>query len=274
MIRRIQKLKNFSDESQFESEVEKLHDIESMPGLVDALNNITPEQLQILEQGFGNGQYADKMDVRNDKVAARQCFPTQREIDVKKSLAYPLACKDPNQVMDILNSGPVKINLPIILYDYRGTYYVIDGHHRWSQVFLLNPNCTIDAIIFSTPSGSEIQDPADMLRDFQGAIAVANQGEVPSNVVESGFNMYEWNNDQLGQYIDENITDALVDVYRSFYNSEVTKYDIISSILSNFNFFKKSYLPVENAPSRSVMPQTDYNNNAGLEVAMQGMTDI
>lgn len=113
-----------------------------------------------------------------------------------------------------------------------------------------------------------------MLRDFQGAIAVANDGEVPSSKVEGGMNIFDWSSDQLRKYLDDNIQDGMVGAYQDFYNSEIDKGDIENALISNAGLMLKSNKPIKNAPSRSVMPQTDTGNNAGLKTAMKGMTDI
>ena len=211
-------------------------------------------------------------------IKAKDLHPTQNEIDVGKSLSYQVSGKNPEQVKQILDGGPVTVNLPLVVYDYNGTYYIVDGHHRWSQVFLLNPNCEIDSLVFKNSAGDTAQDPADMLRDFQGAIAIANDGEVPQSTVAPGMNMFNWSSDQLREYLDKNIQDGMISAYQDFYNSELDKDDIENSIIGNAGLMKKSNKPIKNAPSRAVMPQTDTGVKktgvAGIEIAKKGMTDL
>lgn len=265
----------YEDEvDDFNKEVADLKSNKDMGSLVDALNGLDDEQLDLLEMGFGDGVLADKMDTVEMTIKAKDLHPTQNEIDVGKSLAYQTSGKNPKQTESILDGGPVTINLPLVVYDYNGTYYIVDGHHRWSQVFLLNPNCEIESIVFKNSAGDHAQDPADMLRDFQGAIAVANGGEVPSSKVMAGMNIFDWSYDQLRDYLEDNIQDGMVGAYREAYNSDVDKEDIKNSIVGNAGIMLKSNKPIKNAPSRSVMPQTDTGNNAGLKTAMKGMTDI
>ena len=265
-------------DQEFDKEVKDLKSKSDMGSLVNALDGMTDEQLALLEKGFGDGEYADKMDTATMNIKAKDLHPTQNEIDVGKSLSYQVSGKNPEQVKQILDGGPVTVNLPLVVYDYNGTYYIVDGHHRWSQVFLLNPNCEIDSLVFKNSAGDTAQDPADMLRDFQGAIAIANDGEVPQSTVAPGMNMFDWSSDQLREYLDKNIQDGMVSAYQDFYNSELDKDDIENSIIGNAGLMKKSNKPIKNAPSRAVMPQTDTGVKktgvAGIEIAKKGMTDL
>jgi len=266
-----------TNDPKFDAEIKDLKSKKDMPELVSSLNNLTTEQLVLLEKGFGDGELATDMDTEEMDIKAKDLHPTQNEIDVGKSLSYQISGKNPDQIKQILDGGPVTVNLPLVVYDYRGTYYIVDGHHRWSQVFMLNPNCTIKSIVFKNSAGDTEQDPADMLRDFQGAIAVANDGDVPSSKVQGGMNIFDWSSDQLRKYLDDESTgiqDGMISAYRDFYNSEIDKSDIENAIIGNAGLMLKSNKPIKNAPSRSVMPQTDTGNNAGLKTAMAGMTDI
>ncbi|MBR4407748.1 MAG: hypothetical protein IKT27_05490 [Clostridia bacterium] len=265
-------------DQEFDKEVKDLKSKSDMGSLVNALDGLTDEQLALLEKGFGDGEYAEKMDTTTMNIKAKDLHPTQNEIDVGKSLSYQVSGKNPEQVKQILDGGPVTVNLPLVVYDYNGTYYIVDGHHRWSQVFLLNPNCEIDSLVFKNSAGDTAQDPADMLRDFQGAIAIANDGEVPQSTVAPGMNMFDWSSDQLREYLEKNIQDGMVSAYQDFYNSEIDKDDIENAIIGNAGLMKKSNKPIKNAPSRAVMPQTDTGVKktgvAGIEIAKKGMTDL
>ena len=92
------------------------------------------------------------------------------------------------------------------------------------------------------------------------------------------MNMFDWSSDQLRDYLEENIQDGMISAYQDFYNSEIDKEDIENSVVSNAGLMKKSNKPINNAPSRAVMPQTDTGVDktgvAGLEIAKKGMTDL
>jgi len=63
----------------------------------------------------------------------RNIHPTQFEVDMEKSLSYPLQ-KKPAGLVDILaGEKPLKLaGLPLVVAEIEGTNYIIDGHHRWS----------------------------------------------------------------------------------------------------------------------------------------------
>lgn len=269
------------DDADFDKEIKDLKSKSDMGNLVDALDGLTDEQLDLLEMGFGDGEKATKMNTEVMDIPAKDLHPTQNEIDVKKSLGYQCSGQNPTQIKQILENGPVTIKAPVVVYDYNGTYYIVDGHHRWSQIFLLNPNCKISCLVFKNSAGNTAQDPADMLRDFQGAIAVANDGEMPSSTVESGYNIFDWMGEsgapKLKDYLDENIKEGMVNAYREYYNSEIDKNDIKNAILANSGLMNKSNKPIKNAPTRDVMPQTEVpgeQGQTGIEIAKKGMTDI
>lgn len=271
------------DDADFNKEIQDLKSKSSMGSLVDALDNLTDEQLALLEMGFGDGEKATKMKTDSKPIRAKDLHPTQNEIDVNKSLGKQCSGKDPNLIKQILENGPVTLGNPVVVYDYNGTYYIVDGHHRWSQVFMLNPNCEINCTVFQNSAGDTAQDPADMLRDFQGAIAVANDGEMPSSTVGQGMNIFDWMKEpgapKLKDYLDENISDKMIDAYREYYNSEIDKDDIKNTLLGNASLMSKANKPIKNAPTRDVMPQTEVPNDdkgglTGIEVAKKGMTDL
>ena len=127
--------------------------------------------------------------VTKDSVSVRNLFPTQNEIGADDSLGFLFS--HPNLVkgnVDMAFSGqPVEINhTPIIVYGN----YIIDGHHRWSQVFLLNPNASMTAYKIQGGPGSAEK----MLALTQVTIGdmALNNGKIPSSS-KSGINILQGN---------------------------------------------------------------------------------
>lgn len=120
-------------------------------------------------------------------VSVANLKPTQNIIAADGSLGWILY-KHPEQIktnVDNAFAGDVVINnTPIITCGN----YVVDGHHRWSQVYLLNPNATMKAIDL----GLQTDDKTQILKLVQIAIAnsqLGNGGQLPLSNAEGGINL-------------------------------------------------------------------------------------
>ena len=245
-------------EKDFEMIVEHLRDT-SYEDLGEELEEIIsdPKLYELLASGFGNGKLADvHMSNTTTGIAVTQLLPSQSEIGLDNSLAYPLS-QDCSQLFN----SPVTIVSPIITY--RKTF-VVDGHHRWSQLYMINPEAKITAINFNYNEES----PYRILRNFQGAIAVA-QKDVPKNY-NNVNNVYDMSESQIRDYIDSNMQDVC---WQSLSKVGVCndRESAIDYILDNVMTLKADNPPFANAPEREYMPQTDEQS---IEVAQEGQTDI
>jgi len=135
--------------------------------------------------------------------------------------------------------------------------YVIDGHHRWSQVFAFNP----DAKMVCCDYDGDIS-PIQMLKATQGAIAAVkaeNDGDkIPQNKVE-GQNLFDtnWNEDAVKKHVKETAVDGVVDMFKK-YKKELTDIDKIADFVAeNLMDLKANNYPEKDAPNRGDMPQTD-----------------
>ena len=118
---------------------------QSYHDLGDALKDVIndPKLYDLLSKGFGNGELAKvKMSSSTVGIPVQQLFPTQSEIGLDNSLKFPLK----SDCSKYFTGDTVTIVSPIITY--RKTY-VIDGHHRWSQLYMVNPDAKISAINFN-----------------------------------------------------------------------------------------------------------------------------
>ena len=225
------------------------------PALEDIVND--PKLYKLLSEGFGNGELAE-VDMSSSTVAipVTQLLPSQSEIGLDNSLSYPL-----KQDCSNLFNSPVTIVSPIITY--RKTF-IIDGHHRWSQLYMMNPSAKINAINFNYNE----QSPYRALRNFQGAIAVAHK-QVPKSFSKVN-NVYDMSESEIENYIDSNMKDAC---WQSLIKQEVCedRDSAIEYILGNIKELRNDNPPFANAPEREYMPQT---NEKSIEIAEEGQTDI
>ena len=225
------------------------------PALEDIVDD--PKLYAILKEGFGDGELANvKMSSAPTAIAVTQLLPSQSEIGLDNSLSYPLK-QDCSKLFD----GTVTIVAPIVTY--RKTF-IIDGHHRWSQLYMMNPKAKISAINFNYEESS----PYRALRNFQGAIAVTNK-EVPKSYSKVN-NVYEMSEDQIRDYVDEHIQDVC---WKSLVTVGVAedRDSAIDYIVDNVMTLKADNPPFANAPDREYMPQTDEKS---IKVAEEGQTNI
>lgn len=192
----------------------------------------------------------------------KSLIPTQSEIDITKSLVWGLKGgeKETNVQIALSNidrifSGDVVMlgkgeGMPIVTFGS----YIIDGHHRWSQVYCFNPSAKMACVDFEGDLS-----PLEMLKATQGCIAAIRKN-VPSSIVE-GSNMFNASEDAIRKYIAENILDEVVERIKKYKSNLKDKNDVVNYITSNCMLMKSNNMPMkgnnETAPNRGDMPQTD-----------------
>lgn len=245
-------------EKAFNALVDELQDY-TFEELGDALDDIVndPKLYALLSEGFGDGALANvKMSSSPDAIPVVKLLPCQSEIGLDNSLSYPLKQDCTNLFKDT-----VQIVAPIVTYE---GLFIIDGHHRWSQLYMMNPKAKISAINFEYSNDS----PWVALRNFQGAIAVANK-EVPKSYSKVN-NVFDMSKEQIADYVDNNISDAC---WKSLVKVGVCedRDSVVEYITNNALQLKKKNYPFPGAPDREFMPQTDKKS---IEIAKEGQTNI
>lgn len=198
----------------------------------------------------------DKVEFdHNAEYRVCDLIPTQNEIDVDKSLKYPLLKESEETLEKYLEGkgGPFAPGgSPIIT---AGGKYIIDGHHRWSQLYLINTNAKIKAI------NIKIDDPQEALKVVQLAIA-STSGKIPTALVE-GKNLLTMSPTDFSKWIAGNISENAIKAFRkaSFKGSDLSneelKKTIADYIWQNVIQMRNENHPISKAPSRGLMPQTD-----------------
>jgi hypothetical protein len=225
------------------------------PDYVKTLNKMLqdPKSKVLLEDGFG-GELGDiNFDFQPKLIRAASLIPTQAEIDVEKSLKHPLT-KPENIKKDFANKIVVN-DTPIVTF--RGNY-VIDGHHRWSEVAMLNP----DGKMLCFDYDAEIS-PVQMLKAVQGAIAAVlskrdDSEELPQSNIKSQ-NIYdnEWSEEKISKWISDTITDECAEELMKYYPKMHSKDNVVKTLSDNVVSFKVNNPPVAQAQHRGDMPQPD-----------------
>jgi len=230
--------------------------------------NIGNEKLQnFLSLGGKDGVPADeKFDISNTKLSVSKLVPTQNEIDVKKSLQYPLT--DLKSAQRICSNAPITIMSPIITYAGK---YIIDGHHRWSQVCAINPNAQMTAYNITQKPG---YSPIDVLKVTQIAIGLSTDNIKVANV--EGQNLLEISLQSAYDFMQKILKNIeIVNVLWKFYeqnseqkleerknkNKSGKKDRVLKQIVKNIELMQSENQPIPKAPKRDVMPQTDTSDN-------------
>lgn len=182
-------------------------------------------------------------------IPVTRLMPTQNEIDLDKSLKYGLSVAGniKNYFKDV-----VEIKMPLI--SYNGTY-IIDGHHRWSQVFCFNPKAKMTCINFEGDLS-----PIQMLKSTQLAIA-ASINKVPTAKVQ-GTSLYNVKEKELRSYIEKNFSDACIKDLIGANSKIKNKEDAVKYVVDNALKLIANNTPITRAPKRDVMPQTDEAPNS------------
>jgi hypothetical protein len=238
---------------QRRKELEKWLKHKNYEDYVDTLNKMLedPKSAALLEDGFGGTLGDTQLKFSVQKIPVSQLMPTQKEIDLDKSLKHALV--DEKSFKKTF-TNPIEINKPIVTFRKN---YVIDGHHTWLQAIALNPTGKILAFNYD----GDIS-PIQMLKAVQGTIAAVkaddnkNNGKLPSNKVE-GPNFFDddFDRKKIRKYLEDTFDDSLVDVYCDYIKECKDRNSIIKYLEERLLDIKANNYPFEAAPSRDDMPQ-------------------
>lgn len=189
-------------------------------------------------------------------------IPTQNEIDLSSSLIFPL--QNANTLKTFFAGGLIgptgRLLNPIVTAD-DGTY-IVDGHHRWSQLYLINPYTQIVAV-----DVGYVPTPQTALKEAQFGV-IAAKGYLKSTGIE-GENIYtiprELFDTRIVEYIaggdDSAAVRKVFGDYLMFDSVTLPleeQYTIIQDYLWDNVLRMRNLNPyIPGAPVRAVMPQTD-----------------
>lgn len=238
----------------------------SYPDFVEALAELTMDS-KFMDSLEGDGDGEDKLIVTTRTVKCRDLIPLQNEIGAKESLDFPLKNKIPRKnIIKMCGTSECSSNV----YDSLGRSiitsggkYIVDGHHRWSSIFVLNPDCLIQV-----KDIGQYKKGVDALKLSQMIIAVLSKskGGVASKKA-SGINIIDASEQDLKNYIESVIDDEFVHSYIEANLDEdgetldedfKNKNQVVNKILENCLLLQSQGIDIDAAPNdRSIMPQFD-----------------
>lgn len=205
---------------------------------VDFVDEIVkdPKLKFLLGLGFGGDFSNLKLKLKKTNIPAKRLIPTQSEIGTDETLKYLVQGKD----IDVCFEKTTIVKKPIVTF--QGTF-IIDGHHRWSQIFVTNPDANIVCIDITGNLS-----PLSMLKAVQCTIG-SNTGKLIRKDIQ-GKNLYNTTEKELRKYFKDNLSDTVRENLLKYYE------DPEGSLVQNVIQLQRNNKPILNAPDRGEMPQT------------------
>lgn len=227
-----------------------------------------PKLRAILAGGLRDGELMDDMS-HTSKIMrmGKNLSPIQYEIDLDKSLQW--IGRNPENVPLILLGGTLDENHfggnPIVT---GAGDYIIDGHHRWSQVYFINPEARISCINIS------VENPKEALRKSQAAIG-ALTGEVPVAKVKPGNNVFRMSSAKIKETIPKHLSPEF---YQAFYDTYPVRFSTQTDV-HNHIYENIMHMRTQNPPrtdiGRELMPQYGtVGANRGVTALEKGEINI
>ncbi|BBY59685.1 hypothetical protein [Mycolicibacterium sarraceniae] len=186
-------------------------------------------------------------------------IPTQNEIDLAKSLKFTL--QDPAAIKKDFDGGVITPfgDAPVITADDGA--YIVDGHHRWSSIYLINPYVEVKSVDIGY-----VPNPQTALKETQ--VGVAAQLGYLKVATGGGINVYDVSQSEFNTSVNGWITtgtekDAVLAVFRENLGildtaTEAEQLAAIDSYLwSNVLRMRALNPSIPNATNREVMPQAE-----------------
>jgi len=203
-----------------------------------------------------------------------ELYPTQSEIDIENSAKWATKDWGAKGVVDMFKDEPFgkSFPVPVLVYNDGKKNWIIDGHHRWSQVALINPNASLYCMVIK---GKE--DVREFLKLVQSVIAGVNADR--DNVKELPVGKAKPENNIFGKQLkgenltkrvaemlqaNEDVAKILFDILKEHEESCKTIDDIPNIVFRNREImYRRKQEPESWAAPRPVMPQSDRAGKTG-----------
>lgn len=242
-----------------------------------------PKLKAAIASGLKDGDQED--DVFNFSkmkgVAVRGCKPTQSEVVLSKSLSFPLPNKDKAGLTKLMSSNESSTytiidkagqTLPIVIFNDGQVNYVIDGHHRWSQVHAVNPDAYLTALVMTAKKAiSAASIGTEILKAVQLSILKVVQDNSPEGGAKLPSaegtenpkeNLFKCSEVDLKKFVVDNVGPTFLEVaVETKKITEATAEAAADYIWKNVLDLRENSSPIPNATKRELMPQTDGGKN-------------
>lgn len=208
-----------------------------------------PKVQSVIRAGLTDGRPGDEVIRFSSKnIPAKELIPTQNEIGVEESMVGILNNKYGN--LDSVLDGVAKFNSPIVTLNGK---YIIDGHHRWSQAYIANPDVKIPSYDMRATI-----EPLQALKSVHVAIA-ADTKELPLSSAK-GINLYLMKRQDVLKYVKNFLTEASLRLYAEHDHGK-KPIEVAEYLWNNVQLMQNKNKPISGAPKRTAMPQTGDSEN-------------
>jgi len=170
-------------------------DVTSLVGFLNSPEGQDPKVRAALGAGDSDGTPGDEtIQVAPASPQVGSLSPTQREISLAKSIGFPLSSVE--TIQNVATGDPTGKGMKIV----SSGNLVVDGHHRWSSVWSVDPKAKINAVNIDLPGGKPLQK----LAAAQTAIAATidpGSGALPKATAGSSDNILGASGEQIAAMI-------------------------------------------------------------------------
>lgn len=207
-------------------------------------------------------------------IKVADLFPTQSEIDIENSAKWATKDWGAKGVANMFKDEPFgkTFPVPVLVYNDGKKNWIIDGHHRWSQVALINPDASLYCMVIK---GKE--DVREFLKLVQSVIAGVNASrdevkELPVGKAKPENNIFgkQLKGENLTKRVaemlhaNEKVADILFNILKEHEESCRTVEDIPNIVYRNREImYRRKQEPESWAAPRPVMPQSDRAGKQG-----------
>lgn len=222
---------------------------------------------EFLNMGLEDGDLEDdKIGVSEIDIPVANLKPTQNQIGLKDSLGW-VAKNKPSQAGETATGDVANVGGRIITANGK---YIVDGHHRWSQVFLLNPNASIPAINFEIEGNPSAKS---VLKLAQLAIAAVDR-VVPGVDADSTSDIFDTkgNVDNIKKILNDTVSDEMAQSLMDAWGLQSYE-EVIDKITSNAVALYKRGTHNRDV-KRKFMPQLDKISDPSKKITKLKIGDI
>lgn len=284
--KKLEKIKELR--SKIVKSLTKQTDLKSFVGLInqilikaDSKDNapIWYEAIKTLFDGQpDDGVEEVKYEAKEANIPVSELYPTQSEIDIVNSAKWvnpKMLNNDAVHNIFTQDDFGAGFGCPVLVYNDGSKKWIIDGHHRWSQVALLNPEGGLACLVVN--GKEKVQD---FLKVTQGAMASVfanrklNNGtaeKLPVGKAQPENNIFgqalkgDKLADRIKKMLEENESGELIVEKLKKEGVKVKSVDDVANLVKSNRdkMVENKQVPENWAAPRPVMPQTDKGSVKG-----------